>query len=268
MQARFAHLITSETNEVCWVTIDRPGDRNSLNSELIDELAHHLESVEKSSVRAVVYTGVGDTYFIGGADGVEMKDLSSEQAKSFSTKIQELFNRMESSPLLLVAAINGLCFGGGFEFALACDLRVASENALIGLPEVKVGLIPGGGGTQRLPCVVGIGKAMEMILTGHLYPAKEALQLGLIHRLATSSGLKRECDEWLHKILLRPQYALSAAKHAVHVSQRLPLAQGLGVEQEEFAACFSHNYFCRLMEEQLASGRLQTTAKEKRTGEG
>ena len=268
MRAKFAHLITRETDEICWVTIDRPRDRNSLNSELIDELAQHLEGVEGGSARAVVYTGAGDTYFIGGADGVEMKDLSPKQAKSFSVKIQGLFNRMESSSLLLVAAINGLCFGGGFEFALACDLRLASENALIGLPEVKVGLIPGGGGTQRLPRVVGIGKAMEMILTGHLYPAVEALHLGLIHRLATGAGLARECDNMLNKILLCPQYALSAAKHAVHTSQYLLLDRGLEIEQEEFAACFSHNYFCTLMEKQLASGRLQTTAKEKRTGEG
>lgn len=268
MRDQFSHLIINESDDICWVKINRPGDRNSLNSELIDELAQQLEKVEKTSVQAVVYTGVGDTYFIGGADGVEMQVFSPEQAKSFSTKIQGLFDRMQSSPLLLVAAINGLCFGGGLELALACDFRIVSENARIGLPEVKVGIIPGGGGTQRLPRVVGVGKAIEMILSGHLYTAKEALQMGLVHCLANSKDLEKRSEEILKKILAIPQHALSSAKKAVYASQYLPLDQGLKVEAEEFHKCFTHDYFRNLIQEQLKDGRLKTTGQLRSIREG
>jgi len=258
----YPHLKIEESGEICWVRIDRQEDRNALNSELIAELVRHLKTVETSeNVRAIVYTGAGDSYFIGGADGVEMMDLSPKEAKAFSSRIQALFNKMQASPLILVAAINGLCFGGGFEFALACDLRVASENARIGLPEVKVGLIPGGGGTQRLPRLVGIGRAMEMILTGHLLPAEEALSVGIIHQLACRAELRSHCDEMLHKVLRQPQYALSAAKRAVYASMILPLDRGLEAEQHQFSTCFSHDFFPNLMRDQLATGELKTTSK-------
>ncbi len=268
MQDRFPHLIAHESDGICWTQINRPRDRNSLDSELIDEVACHLEYLERRTTRAVVYTGGGDEYFIGGADGVEMMELSPAEARDFSKRIQGLFERMQASPLILVAAINGLCFGGGLEFALACDIRIASENARIGLPEVKVGLIPGGGGTQRLPRVVGMGRAIEMILTGHLYTPEEALAMGLIHRTAPHNALLNRCEELLSKILLRPQYALSAAKRAAYAAQKLPLDQGLDVEAEQFSTCFSHDYFPRLMEEQLRDGRLKTTRRNKNIQEG
>ncbi|MCP4687316.1 MAG: enoyl-CoA hydratase/isomerase family protein, partial [Desulfobacterales bacterium] len=181
MDKAFRHLLVEERGEVCWVTINRPGDRNSLNSQLMDELIRMIGRIEKTSARAIVFTGAGETYFIGGADGMEMMQCHPEQARAFSNRIQGLFNRMEASPLILAAAINGLCFGGGYEFAMACDLRVAGEKARIGLPEVKVGLIPGGGGTQRLPRLIGFGRAMEMILSGRLYKGKEAARIGLVH---------------------------------------------------------------------------------------
>jgi len=266
MQETYPHLRIEQAQNICWVTIDRQEDRNSLNSELILELGRHLERVEQEEdVRAVVYTGAGDSHFIGGADGVEMMDLSPEEAVAFSSQIQGLFNRMQESPLILIAAINGLCFGGGFEFALACDLRVASENARIGLPEAKVGLIPGGGGTQRLPRLVGVGVAMEMILTGHLLPAEEALSVGIIHQLACRAELRSHCDEMLHKVLRQPQYALSAAKKAVYASMYLPLDRGLETEQRQFSTCFSHDFFPRVMRDQLEQGKLKTTSKKRTT---
>lgn len=268
MQGGYPHLKIENVDDVCWVTIDRQGDRNSLNSEVISELSEHIATAEKEGkTRAIVYTGAGDTYFIGGADGIEMMDLSPDEAVEFSSRIQALFNRMQSSPLILVAAINGLCFGGGFELALACDLRLASENARIGLPEVKVGLIPGGGGTQRLPRLVGIGQAMEMILTGHLSSAEEALRIGLIHQLACRAELHSRCNEMLRRVLRQPQYALSAAKRAIYASMRLPLERGLEAEQRQFSTCFSHDFFPNLMEDQLATGKLTTTSKRRKQGE-
>ncbi len=259
----FSNLIIHQSQDICWVKINRPDDRNSLNSNLLLELTRQIEATEKTNTRAIVYCGVGETYFIGGADGVEMHLFSPSEARAFSTKIQNLFNRMEASPLLMVASINGFCFGGGYEFALACDFRIVSKRARIGLPEVKVGIIPGGGGTQRLSRLVGVGKALEIILSGHLYSGEEAFEMGLVHYLAEHEELEKKAEEILRKIFTIPQHALSSAKKAVYASQYLPFDQGLKVEIEEFGKCFTHDYFRKLIQEQLKDGRLKTTLKWK-----
>lgn len=247
--------------DICVVTIDRPQDRNSIDSALMKTLTHTLDHIETGSTRAVIFTGSGATYFIGGADGVEMMQQDSGGAKNFSARIQALFNRMEQSPLILAAAINGLCFGGGFEFAMACDIRVASETARIGLPEVKVGIIPGGGGTQRLPRLVGSGTAMEMILSGRLYNGCDACKMGLVQRVAAPERLMAETQALLTPILRNPQHALSQAKRAVHAAAAGQMEKGLQVEREAFGRCFEDSYFVDLMHRQLASGELQTTVK-------
>lgn len=254
-------ILVESHDDICWVTINRPGDRNSLNTALMGEITQLLEETERTAIRALVFTGKGGTHFIGGADGIEMMQCDPEGAWAFSQRIQKLFNRMEESPLILVAAINGLCFGGGFEFSLACDFRIASESARIGLPEVKVGLIPGGGGTQRLPRVVGMGRSMEMILGGQLYKAKEARDLGLIHRAVPGEDLLSETRELLKPVLANPQHALSQAKRALRASQWLPFAEGLQKESLEFKGCFSSDFFVNVMCRQLRSGALETTSK-------
>lgn len=255
-----AQLQVTQDGPVAWVVIDRAPDRNSLNSPLMAELGLLLERLEAEGLRAAVFRGAGDTHFIGGADGIEMMQCDPVAGQRFSHRIQALFDRMEQSPLVLVAAINGLCFGGGFEFALACDLRVAVENARIGLPEVKVGLIPGGGGTQRLPRLVGAGLAMEMILTGRLYEAREAQRLGLINHCTPSGGLRPAVDDLLDRVLRQPAHAVALAKQAVKQGGRLPLHEGLRVEAERFSHCFSHAFFRDLMRQQLREGSLKTTA--------
>ncbi len=257
----YERFLLEKRKDIYLVRINRVKDRNSIDSLFMHELHNLLDQLEKTSTRAVVFTGDGQTHFIGGADGIEMMKLDPEGAKGFSQRIQEVFNRMERSPLILVAAINGLCFGGGFEFALACDLRVASTTARIGLPEVKVGLIPGGGGTQRLPRVIGVGRAMEMILTGRLYPGPEALSIGLIHRVTEPENLVKETTEMLESIFRQPQYALSLAKLAVKGSQSFDLPLGLAMESAEFSRCFETDFFKNLMREQLEQGTLQTTMK-------
>lgn len=261
MSKTYSLLQVEPQNEICRVTINRLKDRNSLNTPLMQELEAVLTEAEKTPARAVVFTGGGDTHFIGGADGVEMMQLDPEGASAFSARIQKLFNRMEESPLILVAAINGLCFGGGLEFALACDFRIAAESARMGLPEVKVGLIPGGGGTQRLPRLVGPGRAMEMILSGRLYKAEEALTLGLVHRVFPEDKLLSETAAFLEPIFKNPQYALIQAKRAVGASQKTPFAEGLRIETEEFKKCFMNDFFVKLMCHQLKTGLLQTTAQ-------
>jgi enoyl-CoA hydratase len=260
MSTNDALLLIEYREDICWLTINRVRDRNSINTPLMEALDQALTEAEATSARAVVITGGGDTYFIGGADGIEMMQCDPDEAAAFSSRIQKLFNRMEDSPLVLVAAINGLCFGGGYELALACDFRIASNRARIGLPEVKVGLIPGGGGTQRLPRVVGLGRALEMILSGRLYLAEEALALNLIHSVAPADYLLPEANKFLEPILKNPSYALAQAKRAVRASQGRSLSEGLRVETGEFRKCFDHPYFVDLMCQQIKSGILSTTA--------
>lgn len=245
--------------EIWRVVIDRTGDRNSIHTPLMAELDQALGQAESDGARAVIFTGQGREYFIGGADGIEMMQCTPAQAQGFSLRIQALFNRMEASPLILVAAIGGLCFGGGFEFAMACDLRVASHSARIGLPEVKVGIIPGGGGTQRLPRLVGMGLATEMILSGKLYPGQEAAEMGLVNRAVGDADLLEGAEKLLAPILRQPQYALAHAKAALKGGTAL--APGLAREATEFGRCFGQGYFVELMREQLKSGLLVTTAE-------
>jgi enoyl-CoA hydratase/carnithine racemase len=261
MPETYSRLIVEQDNDFLKVRINRPGDRNSIDSVLMDELVKMLENAEASGIRVVVFTGSGDTYFIGGADGIEMMQCDPNSGRAFSRKIQALFDRMEQSPLILVAAINGLCFGGGFEFAMACDFRVAAESARIGLPEVKVGLIPGGGGTQRLPRLVGMGKAMQMILSGKLYPAAEALSEGLVHLCVPDEDVEKACQEFLNPILKNPQYALSQAKLSVKAAQNNAFTEGLRMESAAFQRCFEQDFFADLMCRQIEDGVLETTAE-------
>ncbi len=261
MKTEYTRILVDPRGDICWATVNRPEDRNSIDSLLMMELERVLKGAEKTPARAIVFTGSGGIHFIGGADGIEMMQCGPKGARAFSTRIQMLFNRMEASPLILVAAINGLCFGGGFEFAMACDLRVASEEARIGLPEVKVGIIPGGGGTQRLPRLVGMGRAMEMILSGKLYKGREAFEAGLVHSVVAPDQLLKEAERILEPVFRNPQHALSQAKRAVRASQYTTLAKGLQVESLAFSRGFSHRYFLDLMRKQLQEGTLKTTVK-------
>jgi enoyl-CoA hydratase len=261
MAKEYTRILVDQQESICWVTINRPGDRNSIDSTLMAELEDLLNTLEPTACRAIVFRGAGDAYFIGGADGIEMMQCDPANAGAFSVRIQQLFNRMEASPLILVAAINGLCFGGGFEFALACDLRLASATARIGLPEVKVGLIPGGGGTQRLPRLVGTGRAMQMILSGKLYSGKDAFELGLIHKMVPHKKLYDEAVKILKPIFRNPQYALSLAKQAVLAADSHTLTKGLKVENEAFSRCFNRDYFVKLMIQQIKEGTLKSTAR-------
>ena len=261
MNDNFRQLLIDNRGEVTWVTINRARDRNSINTDLMAELEGALKYLETDATRAVVFTGAGQKYFIGGADGIEMMQLSPNEARAFSERIQGVFNRLENSPLITVAAINGLCFGGGYEFAMACDLRVAGPGARIGLPEVKVGLIPGGGGTQRLPRLLGMGKAMELILSGRLVKADEAERLGMIHLAVGENQLASGVDRLLGPILKQPHYALGLAKQAVLASRQGPFDRGMTVESECFSRCFERPFFRDLMHQQLRDGLLSTTEK-------
>ena len=264
MTGKFPHLLLDNDGQVCWVAINRPLDRNSINTHLMSQIKDLLRDLEETELRALVLSGAGSSHFVGGADGIEMMQLDRAGALAFSRRFQGLLDRLEASPLVTVAAINGLCFGGGFELALACDLRVATTSSRIGLPEVKVGLIPGGGGTQRLPRLVGSGLAIEMILSGRLYEGEQAAHLGLVHRVAPEAGLRQAVGDLLRPMLRNPGHAVSLAKRAVKAAQNSPLPGGLSREAELFSQCHDHDFFRRLMVEQLRSGVLTTSEDQAR----
>lgn len=262
MTEKYKNLLVENKGEISFVTFHRPGDRNSIDYQTMNDIAAVMGTLKNSSTRAVIFTGSGPEYFIGGADGTLMMQCTPKEVGEFAATLQKLLNKIEESPLITVAAINGLCFGGGYEFALACDLRIASTKAQIGLPEVKVGLIPGGGGTQRLPRLVGIGKAMEMILTGRMYKGEEALAQGLVHQVASPETLLADAEKYLRDWIFRnPQYALSLAKKAVHASSKGSIAEGLKAENNEFKKCLKTDYFVKLMCKQIKEGILKTTTK-------
>ena len=255
----FKNLQVYEDGSVHWVTINRPRDRNSLDSETIEELEAHLNAAEGREVRVIVYRGAGEEHFIGGADGVEMFQFDQHQARTFSSRLQALLDRMEATPTVLIAAIDGLCFGGGLEFALACDFRISSTRARLGLPEVRLGIIPGAGGTQRLPRLIGLHWAAEMILLGRLQPAERALAWGLVHDVVSPEELEQRVRGLVERILGLPHFAVAAAKRALYATQHLPLGEGLRLESELFSHCFRDPYFAHTIREQLATGRLKTT---------
>jgi enoyl-CoA hydratase len=262
MAKKYENLIVENKGEILLVTINRPGDRNSINDQLMNEVEAVLKDAEKEKARAIIFTGGGDTYFIGGADGTVMMQCTPDEVGAFSLKFHALLNKMEQSPLITVAAINGLCFGGGYEFALACDLRIASPEARVGLLEVRVGLIPGGGGTQRLPRLVGVGKAMDMILTGRGYKGEEALKEGLVTAVVPAATLVADAEKYVRENLFRnPQYALVLAKRAVNASRSGSFADGLKEENKQFRKCLEHDYFVKLMCKQIKEGILKTTTK-------
>lgn len=259
MVKQWESLVVRESRGVSWVTIHRIEDRNSLDSATLSELSAHLEASEAAGQRAVIYRGAGETHFVGGADGVEMFELSPDGARAFSERIQAVFSRMEASPLFLLAAIRGLCFGGGLEFALACDVRIATEDARLGLPEVRLGILPGGGGTQRLPRAIGMARAAEMILAGRLVDASAAKAMGLVSDVVPVASLESAAAAWAERIVAVPAHAFAAAKQTLHAANELPLQEGLRVETERFGDCFRHADFARHVREQLADGRLRTT---------
>lgn len=188
---QFDHLIAEKTGEhIVTLTINRPDKRNALNAKLLAELHEALIAVEQSDeIRVLLITGSGDKAFVAGADIRELSKLNRKTGEELSTRGQEVFQLIGNSSKVVIAAINGYALGGGAELAMACHIRYADESALIGLPEVTLGLIPGYGGTQRLPQLVGLSKAMEMILTGKPVSAQQAKQIGLVNEVYSKEKL-------------------------------------------------------------------------------
>lgn len=218
------------------LTIDRPKALNALNAEVLRELDLALDQVEADpSARVLILRGGGERAFVAGADIAELKGLSKQQGRRAARRGQRLFERLEQSRLLVIAAVQGFALGGGLELAMACDIRIFSEQAVVGLPEVTLGVIPGYGGTQRLARLVGSGMALELVATGRKIDAATALRLGLANRVVPPEELMSASRALAEEILANAPLAVSAAKRAVRRSHEAKGQEGYYIEADEFA---------------------------------
>ncbi len=216
-------------------TINGEARRNSINRGMVEELEKMLERVcSTRNVRAVVLTGAGEKAFCAGADLKERAKMSEAEVRAFLTTLRRLLRSLEACDCVFIAAINGLALGGGTEIALCCDLRVASSTAELGLPEVKLGIIPGGGGTQRLARLIGPARAKDLILTGRRVGAAEALNLGLINRVVPPAAVVGAAVELASQITANAPLAVAAAKRAVDLGLDLNLDAGLALEHQQY----------------------------------
>jgi enoyl-CoA hydratase len=235
----FETLKISIEGPIATVTIDREPVLNALSSTVLAELTHAAGELEVSAdVRVVIVTGAGDKAFVAGADIAEMLELTPVQAQAFSQMGGALGTAIESSEKAWIAAVNGFALGGGCELALACDFIHASDRAKFGQPEVKLGVIPGFGGTQRLPRRVGVAKAKELCMTGDAIDAAEALRIGLCDAVWPHAELSGKVRELAVRIAANGPLAVAEAKRLIHLGQSAPLDQALALEQRSFGLLF------------------------------
>jgi len=236
----FQHMLFEVANGIATVTFNRPKALNALNAELLAEFGQALEEIDADeAIRVLVLTGSGEKAFVAGADITELATFNALQGKQFAHTGQTVISRIQELSIPAIAAVNGYALGGGMEIALACDFIYAAENAMFGLPEITLGIIPGFGGTQRLPRLIGQNMAKEMIFTGKMIPAQEALRLGIANRVCPSNQLLPEVLKTAGQIASRGKVALRAAKQAVNRELNVDLASGCHIENDAFALCMA-----------------------------
>lgn len=240
----YKNILVNRNRNICTVTVNRPSKLNALNIETIAELSAALKAADADpKVRVVVLSGAGEKAFVAGADVSEFASFSKQKGRELSaTGHRELFDMIPRMGTPVIAAINGYALGGGLELAMSCHIRIASENAVMGLPETGLGVIPGYGGTQRLPKLVGKGPAFEIILSAKKIDADEALRIGLINRVTPQDGLTEACTDLAKRIAVNSPTAVAAAIRAVN-SDEDAAEEGANVEIEAFASCFDSEDF-------------------------
>jgi enoyl-CoA hydratase len=235
----FTSLIV-EYDAVALLTVNRPQSLNALNRLVLEELLHALSEIRRApQVRALIITGAGDRAFVAGADIKAMSEMSTVEGLEFCQLGYRVMRTVEELPVPVVAAVNGFALGGGLELAMACDLVLASEQARFGQPEINLGMIPGFGGTQRLPHRIGRTRAAEMILTGEMIDARKALEWGLVNRVCPAGELMRTARALAEQLLGKPLVALRQAKAALHAAATMSEDAGLRFEQEAAGVAFS-----------------------------
>jgi enoyl-CoA hydratase len=231
-------VLTESSEGILTITVNRPDKLNALNAEVLEGLAAAVAAAgADDSVGGVIVTGTGEKAFVAGADIATFATFTPVSARAFAQRGQALFDRIETLGKPVLAAVNGFALGGGCELALACTLRIAAKSAKFGQPEVNLGIIPGYGGSQRLPRLVGKGRALEMILTGEMIPADEAHRIGLANRVVEPAELLPASREILKKILSKAPVAIRAALDAVNAGLDMPFAAALDYEAALFGLC-------------------------------
>ncbi len=232
-------ILLERRGPVAVLRFNRPDKLNAMTARMKEEIIAALRELEADdSVRVAVCTGAGDKAFVAGADINEFRDRTALEAWDIYHR-PFLYDAVDRFPKPLIASINGYCLGGGCELVMACDIRIASDRAEIGQPEINIGIIPGGGGSQRLPRLVGLGKAMQLILTGDRIPAEEAHRVGLVDEVVPHERLEARTMEVANRIAEKSPVAVRLAKQAVKASARMPLEEGLRYEQTLFSLVFT-----------------------------
>ena len=240
----YKNIVTTTENNIATITIERPSKLNALNVETIQELHNAFKTFgENSEIRAIILTGSGEKAFVAGADISEFANFSIQEGAQLAQQGQELlFDFVANLKTPVIAAVNGFALGGGLELAMACHFRVASDNAKMGLPEVSLGVIPGYGGTQRLPQLVGKGRAMEMIMTAGMIAADEALRIGLVNHVVAQEELLTFCNGIAQKIVRNSPTAIGQAIKAVNANFK-DGENGFETEIKAFGKCFGTEDF-------------------------
>ncbi len=232
----YANLHLERDSSLAVLTVNRPEKLNALNRDTIESLAgFFLDVATDTGIAAVIVTGSGGRSFVAGADIEEVSGLTALEGREWGLRGQQMLRRIESLEKPVIAAINGYALGGGLELAMACHLRVASTNARLGQPELKLGIVPGFGGTQRLPRIVGKGRALEMLLTGDPVDAGQALAMGLVNRVVEPAELLEEAKNLARRILRNGPVAIALTLQAVHRGLEMPLAEALEWEVAQYA---------------------------------
>lgn len=234
------NLLFENLEGIGLITVNRPSALNALNRETLLELDSLFELLSKDkTIQAIIITGSGDKAFVAGADITEMQQMSAVEGREWGKLAQSAFNKIENFPRPVLAAVNGYALGGGCELAMACDIRIASEKARFGQPEVSLGITPGFGGTQRLARLIGKGRAKELLFTGDMIDAEEAYRIGLVNKIAAHQNLVETAREMANRILLRGPVAVTLCKAAVNEGMDVDLESGCAYEAEVFGLCFA-----------------------------
>lgn len=233
-------LKVSTENAVCTLTISAPKSLNALNSNILKELGDFIDHIDES-IRVLIITGDGEKSFVAGADISEMQNLNAEEGETFGRLGAQVFRKIETLDIPVIAAVNGFALGGGCELAMACDIRICSENAKFGQPEVGLGIIPGFSGTYRLAKLVGMGYAKEMIYTGKAIRADEALRIGLVNAVYPQAELLGAANKMAAKICAMAPIAIKYAKECINAEYDLAADDAIAYENKVFGKCFATN---------------------------